>query len=576
VVIESFFIGPHGENSAFLEEMWIQLLQKTLEHRRDTFRQDGLLKLEAPSAEQHQVIREEIKDLFAVLHKEVPTFSNRYLGHMVSDVSIPALIGHIAVLFCNPNLATREVAAAGLVFETQAIHQLGKMVGFKAKRCRGHFTSGGTVANFEAFWRARYRMDHWLSMSAYLLEKGLSSQSMFSLAHQGWSDFYANKADHDIDPHDLRDRSYVLRGPWEIANYYRDTLNRDFPQPVLLVPGNKHYSWPKSANVFGISENSIWLTALDRHGRVSIKSLRANIEKAKKQERPILMNVSVAGTTELGSVDSVDEVNDLLKQYRKEEGIHIWHHVDAAYGGYFCSTFRSGDSELDDKTVKAFSSISRADSVTLDPHKLGFVPYACGAFLVRDAHSYAVSHIIAPYLDEEKDVDYPTWSTTLEGSRSATGAGAVWLSSKVMPLNASGHGEILNEFLRAKRRFEQKLQEAIADIHFMPGSDTNIICFNLAPEGSSLREANHLTEKVIKCIEDSPNYAVSRTTLSLKSYHKLIDSVVGEWGGVADDEYLLVVRMVLMSPYLSEVSASEEMMNRLIVELNQFRADLGV
>ena len=44
---------------------------------------------------------------------------------MVSDVSIPALIGNAAVLFCNPNLASKEVATSGLEFEMQAINELG-------------------------------------------------------------------------------------------------------------------------------------------------------------------------------------------------------------------------------------------------------------------------------------------------------------------------------------------------------------------------------------------------------------------------------------------------------------------
>ena len=55
------------------------------------------------------------------------------------------------------------------------------------------------------------------------------------------------------------------------------------------------------------------------------------VARAKAEERPIMMTVSVAGTTELGTVDPVDEVNDLLRDYREREGIHIWHHVDAVH-----------------------------------------------------------------------------------------------------------------------------------------------------------------------------------------------------------------------------------------------------
>jgi glutamate/tyrosine decarboxylase-like PLP-dependent enzyme len=568
---DSLFIGPHGENASFLEDVWGELLQRTLQHRQNTFAQDGLVPISDPGESQRELVRQGIEEFFSILQNEVPTFSNRYLGHMVSDVSIPALIGNIAVLFCNPNLASHETAKAGILFETRAIDALAEMVGYDPKAARGHFTSGGTVANFEAFWRARYRMDHWLAMGAWLLEHGKSDDKLFNLAHQGWTAFYSNKAHNDINSQDLKDRSYVIRGPWDIANYYRDVLQRDFPQPVILVPGNKHYSWPKSANVFGISESSVWPTELDQRGRVSIDSLRDNIERARSEQRPIMMAVSVTGTTELGTVDPVDQVNDLLREYRENEGIHIWHHVDAAYGGYFCSTFKGGESALNEESVKAFSALPDVDSITLDPHKLGFVPYACGAFLVRDARSYAVSNISAPYLDEEPDVDYPTWSTTLEGSRGATGAGAVWLSSRVLPLDATGHGAILNQAVLTRYQFEDKLREKVPDIHLIPASDTNIICFVLATKNTGLRQVNEYTKHLVTRFKKSPNFAVTRTSLSLKNYRALIDDFVSGWDGVADDDHLLVVRMVLMSPYLSNAETSEALMDGFITELESYR-----
>jgi glutamate/tyrosine decarboxylase-like PLP-dependent enzyme len=571
VKFESFFLGPHGENAGFFQQIWGELLQKTLQHRRETFSEDGDLNIVPPNSEQFKAVQTEIEKFFLMLQKEVPTFSNRYLGHMISDVSIPALVGNAAVLFCNPNLASKEVASVGLMFEMQAINELAKMVGFEVESARGHFTSGGTVANFEAFWRARYRLDHWLAMAAYLLEKGHSKNSIFELAHQGWDNFAANAHKFSVDTPELAERSYVVQGPWDIATYFRDSLNQDFPQPVVLVPGNKHYSWPKAANIFGISENAIWPTELDRFGRVSIASLRKNIERARQEQRPIMMNVSVAGTTELGTIDPVDEVCDLLDEYREREGIHIWHHADAAYGGYFCATFRGGASRLADRAVRAFSALSRVDSITLDPHKLGFVPYACGAFLVKDARSYTVSQISAPYLIKNEEMDFPSWSTTLEGSRSGTGAGAVWLSSRVLPLDASGHGAILNQTLATKQLLADKLQQSFNNIHFTPGSDSNIVSFVLAKSGDCLQEVNRATGAIVDSFTDSPNFAISRTALNINNYAALINDVVGQWGGVVDDDHLLVIRMVVMSPYLSDSATADKLLDEFIAELKTYQ-----
>ena len=567
---KSLFLGPHGENAGFFQQIWGELLERTLAHRRSTFADDDSLSIGAPAPAQVQAVTREIEQFFAILQKEVPTFSNRYLGHMISDVSIPALIGHAAVLFCNPNLASREVASAGVQFETQAINELAAMIGFEPVACRGHFTSGGTLANFEAFWRARFRLDHWLSLAAWLLETGHADEDIFQLAHLGWERFDACRAGHELEPQVLAERSYVVQGPWNIARYYRDTLGRDFPQPVVLVPGNKHYSWPKAANIFGLSEQAIWPIQLDRYGRASIDSLRANIERARREQRPIMMAVSVAGTTELGTVDAVDEACELFDDYRRQHNIDIWHHVDAAYGGYFCATFRGGQSLLPERAVRAFSALARADSVTLDPHKLGFVPYACGAFLVREPRAYSVSRISAPYLVEDTDIDHPSWSTTLEGSRSATGAGAVWLSSRVLPLNAQGHGAVLNQTLATTRELAHKLEQGFDNIYFTPGDDTNIVCFTLAAPGSSLRATNLSTARIIEQFHHSPNFAISRTALGIGNYGELVNHLVGQWGGSVDDDHLLVIRMVVMSPYLGDSAITGALLDEFVAELRRF------
>ena len=569
---KSLFLGPHGENAGFFQQIWGELLERTLAHRRSTFADDDSLSIGAPAPAQVQAVTREIEQFFAILQKEVPTFSNRYLGHMISDVSIPALIGHAAVLFCNPNLASREVASAGVQFETQAINELAAMIGFEPVACRGHFTSGGTVANFEAFWRARFRLDHWLSLAAWLLETGHTDADIFQLAHLGWERFDACRARHELEPQVLAERSYVVQGPWNIARYYRETLGRDFPQPVVLVPGNKHYSWPKAANIFGLSEKAIWPIQLDRYGRVSIDSLRENIDRARREQRPIMMAVSVAGTTELGTVDAVDEACELFDDYRRQHNIDIWHHVDAAYGGYFCATFRGGQSLLPERAVRAFSALARADSVTLDPHKLGFVPYACGAFLVREPRAYSVSRISAPYLVEDTDIDHPSWSTTLEGSRSATGAGAVWLSSRVLPLNAQGHGAVLNQTLATTRELAHKLEQGFDNIYFTPGDDTNIVCFTLAAPGSSLRATNLSTARIIEQFHHSPNFAISRTALGIGNYGELVNHLVGQWGGSVDDDHLLVIRMVVMSPYLGDSAITGALLDEFVAELRRFSA----
>jgi aromatic-L-amino-acid decarboxylase len=76
-----------------------------------------------------------------------------------------------------------------------------------------------------------------------------------------------------------------------------------------------------------------------------------------------------AGTVNTGEIDPLDAIADLAQSSR------LWFHVDAAYGGFFILTKRARH---------RFAGIERADSVVLDPHKGLFLPYGCGAVVVRD------------------------------------------------------------------------------------------------------------------------------------------------------------------------------------------------
>ena len=567
------FVGPKGEYADNFAVLWQHLLSTTMARRAARFGDDPPWQPveSAYGQPQSTTIEAALAELLALLKDEIPTFSPRYLGHMVSDISLPGLLGHVAMLFENANLASREAAMVASKIETEAINLLADMVGLDPVPTRGHFTSGGTLANFEAVWRARYRLDHWLAMASFLRAEGLSTKNLIELAHCGWPVFEAYKEQMGFTDDDLAPYSAVLQGPLAVDRRLRAKLGEAWPEPVILVPGNKHYSWPKAANVFGMGASAIWPCALDAQGRMDPQSVAMQIDKAINSHRPVMMVVSVAGTTELGMIDPVDEVNAVLKRYREQQGLHIWHHVDAAYGGYLCSTLHGDPSDcpLSDRVTRALKALRHANSITLDPHKLGFIPYACGAFLVPDATSYSVSSINAPYLEKAKNVQFPGWSTTLEGSRAATGASAVWLSAKVMPLTSEGHGAFLNQSMRVARLVHRDLSTGPQQIRLLPIGDTNVVCFAVAEELDTVQQANERTESLLSSIKSSPELSVTRTHLGLDNYGSLVNAVVQQWNGAVDDDQLTVVRMVIMNPYLDDQRVVEHIVTTLLPSIEE-------
>ena len=561
----TLFIGPKGEQGRIFSSLWDHLFSVTMQRRSQRFANDSEwhpLATTAHDSDQATVLSA-LEELLGLLREEIPTFSPRYLGHMVSDVSIPALLGHMAMLFENANLASREAAVVGSALETEAINLLANMVGLDPKPARGHFTSGGTLANFEAVWRARYRLDHWLALGIWLKVNGHSNAPLFDWAHCGWSVYHEQMKCHDLSEPDLLPYSSVVMGALAMSRFAREHFEEEWPEPVLLVPGNKHYSWPKAANIFGLGREAVWSCDLDEKGRLSPDALKAQIGRAEVDGRPIMMVVSVAGTTELGMIDPVDKVADLLGELCEHRGLHIWHHIDAAYGGYFCSVLKGDASSLSAASEAALRAFPRASSLTLDPHKLGFVPYACGAFLVPDANAYLVSNIHAPYLEEIADAKFPSWSTTLEGSRAATGPSAVWLSAKIMPLDSHGHGWFLNKSLSITHMLYDVISRVSPNIRMLDSSDTNVMCFAIAAEGDSLSEANRKTDVVIAHFRESSELSATRTGLTVENYGQLVTRTVAGWDGVLDSDQLTVVRMVVMNPYLDNEAIVQNIKTQL-------------
>ncbi|MBW8305008.1 MAG: hypothetical protein K0M78_14005 [Brevundimonas sp.] len=553
LVAGAFFPGPRSENETWVRGEFQAVLDQWFDWRKQLFAEDPRLvgpadRLSPGRLERREILSRELAELCEALTAETPTYTPRYIGHMKAEVSLPALLGWLAAMLHNPNNTSREASKVGTVIEAEAIAMLATMVGYDPAKAEGHFTSGGTVANFEAVWRARYRLDHWLSLGLCVAEKTGEPLDIFAAAHMGWDRFRELWAGHGLTDAVLRRCSAAVGVPADVWRRISRAAGRDYMGPVLLVPGNKHYSWSKAANLFGLGEESLWAVGLDAEGRLDVDDLERLMRRAESEARPVLMAVGVAGTTETGEIDPIDALHDRLERWEAERGLHVWRHVDAAYGGFLCAILGGPDENaLTPASVAALRAIGRADSVTIDPHKLGYVPYACGAFLTRDTARYAVSAFDAPYLDRPELGD-GKWSSTLEGSRSAAGAAAVWLSGRTIGFGPDGLGALLAETIRARQAFEDTLGESVPEIRFLEPADANIVCFSVAGSGETLSGANRRTTALFDLIHRSPEFSVSKTTLG-PDYAAVIARHVEGYGGVVDAPGMVLVRCVFMNPY---------------------------
>ncbi len=554
-IASTFFPGTRGENEGWIRSEMLGLLDQWFDWRKSLFPAD-LAAIPPETAERNEgraALSSHLEELARALTAETPTHTPRYIGHMKAEISLPALFGWLAAMLHNPNNTSQEASRVGSVIETEAVAMLARMLSYDPDQAQGHFTSGGTVANFEAVWRARYRLDHWLSLGLYIAETSGEPLDVFAAAHMGWDRFRDLWDQHGLTDATLRRYSAAAGNPAAIWARISRAAGADYLGPVLLAPGTKHYSWLKAANVFGLGEDSLWSVALDAEGRLDVDDLDRLVRRARGEGRPVLMAVSVAGTTETSEIDPIGKVHDRLEAWERDDGVHIWRHVDAAYGGFLCAVLRGSDeTALSPTGAGALKAIARADSVTIDPHKLGYVPYACGAFLTRDRVRYAVSAFDAPYLDRP-ELGEGKWASTLEGSRSAAGAAATWLTGRSIGFGPDGLGALLAETVRTARAFRTAVGEAVPQARFLDPLDANIACFSLAWDGEALSSSNARTAALFDAIHASTELSVSRTTLGAE-YARLIDRHVAGYDGDRDVPGLVLIRCVFMNPYWAATS----------------------
>lgn len=553
--LKTFFLGPKSENADLVTELVSEIFKEWFDWRKRIHPEDGNAisekdKLLPEYTRQKVHFKTLVETIIRRFHSEIPNFSPRYIGHMVADISLPALMGHIITLLHNPNNITGEASRIGSQLEDEAIADIADMIGFDSTESVGHFTSGGTVANFEGILRARMRFSMWLTLGSLVKTQGLS-MNLFEAAHMGWDRYEFLYDQYEATEASLFPYHILKNNPYEIARKLDAIFEVPYCGPVILVPENKHYSWEKAVKLIGLGNDAFWPIKLDYRGKMDIQNLNEQVEKAKKEQRPILMVVSVAGTTELGDFDPIHEVNDYLTELREKEGIHIWHHVDAAYGGFFCTLKTEGNPYLSDLMKSALKAIRYANSITIDPHKLGYVPYSSGAFLTRLKREYYLNTINAPYIDYKLDKD--KGPQTIEGSRSAAGAVSTWLTSKTIGFNENGYGKILSRTIKARVLLEKLLSEASPLIKVAPHSDTNICCFTLAKPYEPLSITNKRTLQLYNeySVSTDKEFFVSKTRLELKSYHKFMKPFVESWNGQFDVEGVVLIRITLMNPFFT-------------------------
>jgi aromatic-L-amino-acid decarboxylase len=240
---------------------------------------------------------------------------------------------------------------------------------------------------------------------------------------------------------------------------------------TVYATEQSHYSIEKSLDILGLGRESLRKIPTDDQFHIRIDELRVAIERDRTDGHIPCCIAGAAGATSTGVVDPLDQLADLAAEYG------CWFHVDAAYGGglAFSSEYRG-----------LLRGIERADSITMDAHKWMFVPFACGALLVRGgADVLRRSFDLTPeYLTEKRerfggaDEEFDGFRYGQLGTKRFN-AFKLWAALKT--LGVSGYAKIIDRQIELTQYLATQI-DGLSAFERLGRVETAVCCFRFLPD----------------------------------------------------------------------------------------------
>jgi aromatic-L-amino-acid decarboxylase len=431
-----------------------------------------------------------IKTLFKNLR-----FNKNNMMNVHPSPLLPAIVASLFTSLQNPNNISPTTSPATTIMEKECITQLADLVGFRTKKepreCQGNILSCGSVSNLTALMVAREKayVNTNSSHGEPVRQTGLFGASRGLIVASSSVHYSIHKAARILG---MGDRSVVevpVASDGEIAEFEKAGT------PLKLRPSEDDYA-------------------------EAFEKIRKGTNRGGFPRQLIISAISNLGTINTGTIEPVRPLVGL----RSEFGFHL--HVDAAIGG-----LALGLSEIKDKA----SGVEHADSITMDPHKLGFLPYPCSAIIFRDQHDLEIMAIDAPYVD--------SCANTIEGSRPGSGIAGLWVALKT--LGREGYNRIIGRCIELTKTLSNQLRET--GFQVLHEVDLNTVCFSLKIDTKSRRGINKLVDGLHARIRAEGKYLLGK-----------VEDISGvmvrdrPWQTDSEKVRVAAIKVWIMNPYTTE------------------------
>ncbi|MFZ1110108.1 MAG: pyridoxal-dependent decarboxylase [Rhodomicrobium sp.] len=263
---------------------------------------------------------------------------------------------------------------------------------------------------------------------------------------------------------------------------------------IAYTSAEAHKCVARAMELSGIGSANLRKVDTDLSGRMDAGALEAAIAEDRAQGFSPFLAVATAGTVNTGAIDPLERIAGIASR----EG--LWFHVDGAIGAL---------AAFSPKLRPLLAGIEKSQSVALDFHKWGHVPYDAGFLLVRDAAAHRQAFAMpAAYLERSERglAAGETWPCDL-GPDLSRGFKALktWMTIETLGADRMGDAMLANcelaQYLAGKVRhsalFELKAPVAL-----------NIVCFGVRGEGDG-----RINREIVLDLQETGIAAPSWTTV---------------------------------------------------------------
>jgi L-2,4-diaminobutyrate decarboxylase len=258
------------------------------------------------------------------------------------------------------------------------------------------------------------------------------------------------------------------------------------PGPLVLCSELAHFSVHRACAALGLGECAVRAVPTDARRRMRPDALAEILRGLDHQQTPIAI-VATAGTTDFGSIDPLTEIAEIAAEHC------VWLHVDAAYG--FGALFS-------ERLANRLAGIERADSITLDLHKLGWQPAAASVLLVADTSNFAALDREVAYLNPSDDAALGLDGLLGRSLQTTRRPDAVKIVATLLAHGRRGLGDMVDTCHDLARYAEQRILKE-PELELVSSAELTTVVF---------RYRCRLTDSRVR-IEDEVNGALRRRLL---------------------------------------------------------------